>query len=65
MKKILRSGWGTRKITCTRCGTKFEFEEDDTYITTKGHMQSLKCEYVRCPKCDNELVVRVVGLSEI
>ncbi|KUK49694.1 MAG: hypothetical protein PWQ56_289 [Patescibacteria group bacterium] len=47
-----REAWYGKIITCSRCGCRFELDENSEFQQfTGGIRQGLS--YARCPECDN------------
>lgn len=56
MKEIIKRG--TREvITCRTCGCKFAYEKEDIINIDLDAYKAFK-EYVTCPQCDAEVVIR-------
>lgn len=51
---------GTREvITCRTCGCKFSYEKEDIINEDTDNYKAFR-EYVTCPQCNTEVVLREV-----
>ena len=58
MIKIIKEG--TIKIAkCPNCGCEFSYEEED--INMVPHAGYLSVNYIHCPQCNNDIVLKEDG----
>ena len=52
--------YGTKEVTdCKICGCRFSFEKEDLIQEDTDNYKAFK-EYVLCPQCENEVIIRAV-----
>lgn len=60
VKVVGRDATKKKKATCARCGAKLEFYQKDVqtrHLSSMGESDG-SYDYVRCPDCNAEVVVR-------